>query len=309
MTHRFLAVTLAIVAAAGWAGPALAADGPTYTHLEDVIYHRKHGTALTLDVFTPKKDANGAGVIFVVSGGWNSHHRSINAGFLRPLLDRGYTVFAVVHGSQPKFTLPEIIADLHRATRFIRHHAKRYAIDPDRIGITGGSAGGHLSLMQGTAGKPGDPDAEDPVDRASSRVQAVACFYPPTDFMNWGRPGYTLDKALANELKGFRPPFDVREFDEETKRFERVTDTKRFLEMARAVSPITHISEDDPPIFIMHGDADPLVPIQQARVFIDAAQKAGLTAELLVKEGGSHGWRGLDKDIAKFADWFDKHLK
>ena len=154
-----------------------------------MIYGRKFGTALTMDVFTPKQDANGLGVILVVSGGWFSSHEAIRPAFVTPLLERGYTVFAVVHGSQPKFTIPEILQDMNRAVRFIRYHAKDYGIDPDRIGIYGGSAGGHLSLMQGTAGDEGDPKAKDPVDRVSSRVQAVACFFPPTDFLNYGKPG------------------------------------------------------------------------------------------------------------------------
>ena len=101
---------------------------------------------------------------------------------------RGYTVFAVVHGSQPKYTIPEILLDMHRAVRFIRSHAEEYDVDPERIGITGGSAGGHLLLMQATAGDLGNSNAKDPVDRASSRVQAVACFFPPTwrmRFRSW----------------------------------------------------------------------------------------------------------------------------
>ena len=115
---------------------------------------------------------------------------------------RGYTVFAVVHGSQPRYTIPEVVADMNRAVRFIRYHAERLKIDPDRIGITGGSAGGHLSLMQGTAGNRGQPDAKDPIDRTSSRVQAVACFFPPTDFLNYGKPG---ENALGRGiLKGFK---------------------------------------------------------------------------------------------------------
>src|SRR5437867_9430995 len=123
----------------------LRADGPNYTRAEDVIYGRKFGTALTLDVFTPRKDANGAAIIAVVSGGWFSSHEAIDSPFVLPVVHehvkRGYTVFAVVHGSQPKFTIPEAIADMNRAVRFIRSRAKDYAIDPDRIGITGGSAG------------------------------------------------------------------------------------------------------------------------------------------------------------------------
>ena len=92
-----------------------AAADASYTRQEDVIYGRKHGTALTMDVFTPKQRANGAAVVDCVSGGWFSAHRAINPGLIRPLVDRGYTVFAVVHGSQPKFTIPEVLEDMHRA--------------------------------------------------------------------------------------------------------------------------------------------------------------------------------------------------
>src|SRR5438045_1243368 len=83
-----------------------AADEPAFTRTEDVIYGRKFGTALTMDVLTPKSGANGAAVIWVVSGGWFSSHDAIRPPFLAELLRRGYTVFAVVHGSQPKFTIP-----------------------------------------------------------------------------------------------------------------------------------------------------------------------------------------------------------
>src|SRR5262245_27222968 len=133
-------VFLAMPAALG--SRASAADEP-YTRVEDVIYGRKFGTALTLDVFTPKETANGAGIIWVVSGGWFSSHDFVNAGFISEYLKRGYTVFAVVHGSQPKFTIPEVLEDMHRSVRFIRSRAEHYKIDPNRIGITGASAGGH----------------------------------------------------------------------------------------------------------------------------------------------------------------------
>src|SRR3954447_1488937 len=94
--------------------PAAAADAPSYTRTEDVIYGRKYGTALTMDVFKPKHDANGLGVILVVSGGWISAHEAILPGAVIPLENRGYTVFAIVHGSQPKFTIPEILQDMNR---------------------------------------------------------------------------------------------------------------------------------------------------------------------------------------------------
>src|SRR3989442_6696971 len=172
---RFCLPTLLACVLAVTALPAVrAADEPNYTRAEDVIYGRKFGTALTLDVFAPKKDANGAAVIWVVSGGWFSSHESIRPAAVSEFLKRGYTVFAVVHGSQPKFTIPEILEDMHRATRFIRFHAKDHGIDPERIGISGGSAGGHPSLLQGMAGNQGGPQAQDPIDRVSSRVPALA---------------------------------------------------------------------------------------------------------------------------------------
>src|SRR6266478_9347604 len=91
---------------------APAADEPGFTRKEDVIYARKYGTALTMDVFTPKKNANGAAIVLVVSGGFSSSHEAIRPALAQPLLNRGYTVFAVVHGSQPRFQVTEIVEDM-----------------------------------------------------------------------------------------------------------------------------------------------------------------------------------------------------
>lgn len=285
---------------------ARAADDAAYTRTQDVIYGRKDGMALTLDVIAPKKDANGAAVVWVISGGWYSSHDGINPQHVEPLLQRGYTIFAVVHGSQPRYTIPDAFADMNRAVRFIRYHAADYKIDPNRIGITGGSAGGHLSLMQGTAGDLGNPKAKDPIDRTSSRVQAVACFFPPTDFLNYGETGRV---ALGTDiLKDFRAPFDFHEFDPKTRAYVPITDPKRNLEIGRSISPVNHASPDDPPTLISHGDADKLVPIQQAELIIAKLKAAGVPAELVVKKGAQHGWPNMQEEMKLFADWFDKYL-
>jgi acetyl esterase/lipase len=282
-------------------------DAAAFNRTQDVIYGRKFGTALTMDVFQPKTNPNGFGLVFVVSGGWFSAREVIAPAFVTPFIKRGYTVFAVVHGSQPKFTIPEILEDIHRAVRYIRYHAQDYHIDPDHIGIYGGSAGGHLSLMQGTAPKDGDPQAPDPVNRVSSRVQAVACFYPPTDFFNYGKPG---EDALGRGiLAGFQAPFDFRDYDPKTNIFRTVTDESRRQEIGRAIAPVYQVSTDDAPALIVHGDADQLVPIQQARLMVDALEKHGIPAKLIVKPGLQHGWPGLEKDLESFADWFDQYLR
>jgi acetyl esterase/lipase len=288
------------------ASAASAADDPSYTRKEDVIYGRKPGLALTMDVFTPKGETNGAAIIWVVSGGWFSSHEAINVGAINEYLKRGYTVFAVVHGAQPKYTIPEVIGDMHRAVRFIRLHAKDYKIDPDRIGITGGSAGGHLSLMQGCAGTLGDPNAKDPVEIASSRVQAVACFFPPTDFFNYGKPG---ENALGvGVLEAFAAPFDFHEYDQKVRKLKPIVDSAERTKIGRAISPVYHVSSDDPPTLIIHGDADKLVPIQQAELIITKLKENGVEAKLVTKPGAAHGWAGMDKDLVTIADWFDQHL-
>ena len=284
---------------------APAAADVTYTRTEDVIYGRKFGTALTLDVFTPKQ-ANGAAIVFAVSGGWFSAHEFIDLGLMNEYLKRGYTVFAVVHGSQPKFTIPEILEDMHRAIRFIRSRASQYQVDPNRIGICGASAGGHLSLMQGTAGTPGNPEAKDPVERESSRVQAVACFFPPTDFLNYGKAG---ENAIGRGiLKDFHAPFDFHEINKTNNTYILITDENRILEIGKAISPVNHVSKDDPPTLILHGENDTLVPIQQAEIIIAKMKDADIPCELVRKKGEGHGWNGFGKDSPVLADWFDKHL-
>jgi len=272
-----------------------AADLPGLRRTE-VIYGRKFGTALTLDVLQPAR-TNGLGVIWVISGGFYSDHNNINPAYCQALFDAGYTVFAVVHGSQPRYTILEIADDLHRAVRWIRHHAADYSVHPDRLGVFGASAGGHLSLTLGTQGRDGDPKAKDPVDRQGSRVQAVACFFPPTDFENWGAPGDTqvgVGKVGRQFYGAFGSPSDTLEGR---------------LEYGRRISPIHFVTRDMAPTLVIHGEADGLVPIHQAEIFETKAREAGAVFQLVRLPGKDHGWPGMEKDIAQFAQWFDRHLK
>jgi acetyl esterase/lipase len=279
---------------------------PAFTRTEDVIYGRKHGLALTMDVFTPTANANGRGIIWCVSGGWYSSHDAINAVFVKPFLDPGYTVFEVVHGSQPRFTIPEAIDDMHRAVRFIKTSAAKYNIDPDKLGIAGGSAGGHLSLMQGCAPRDGKLKATDPVERQSSKVAAVACFFPPTDFLNYGQDGESA--VGVGKLKDFKAPFNFQELDAKTKSFVPVTDETKRREIAKEISPAYHVTKDSAPTLILHGDADSLVPIQQAELILAKLKDNNVPCELVVRKGAGHGWPAMDKDLPTLADWFDKYL-
>ena len=262
---------------------------------EDVIYGRKFGAALTMDVFKPPTP-NGVGIVFAVSGGWFSAKEHVNQAVYDAFLRRGYTVFAVVHGSQPKFQIPEIVDDMNRAVRFVRHNAKSYGIDPGRIGISGASAGGHLSLMLATKGGNGKPDAKDPVDRESSAIQAVACFFPPTDFLNYGGPG--TNAVGIGVLKAFKAAFGPESDTEEGR-----------MTLGRNISPIYFVHTNQPPVLIIHGDADLLVPIQQAESFAQRSHEMGAVAKVVVKKGQAHGWKDWIADLTMFADWFDEHLR
>lgn len=289
MIQRLLALSLVALASV-----AQAQDRP-FTRTEDVIYGRAFGTALTLDVFRPEQP-NGLGVVYVVSGGWYSAHEFIAPKVAQPLLNHGYTVFAVVHGSNPRFHIPEIFEQMERSVRFIRFNAAKYGIDPDRIGVAGGSAGGHLSLMLGTRGGPGKTDAKDPVDRESSAVQAVACFFPPTDFLNYGQPG---ESAVGEgTLKDFKSAFGDVPAEPEAKR-----------QFAESISPFYHVKPGVPPVFIIHGDADKLVPIQQAQILLERIKAVGGVGQLDTRPGATHGWPNWEADVGLFADWFDQHLK
>ena len=265
------------------------------TRERDVVYHYFEGAAMTMDVFVPEHP-NGLAILKLVSGGWKSDHAKVKDGFGRLYTDEGYTVFAVFHGSQPRYKVRDVMGFMHRAVRYVRTHADRWDIDPDRLGVTGASAGGHLSLILATTGGPGDPEAKDLVDRASSAVQAVAVFCPPVDYLNWR---YAGDDAVGvGPQEPWQPAFGS----------ESATAEGRQV-LGRAMSSIYHISPTSAAAFIMHGDADPVVPLYQAQRYIEVAEEHGAAAKLVVKAGGKHNWPGRAEDEAMFVDWFNQQLK
>ena len=269
---------------------------PTVLRTNAIAYGKRGGETLALDVLRPAKP-NGVGVLLLVSGGWKSGKPgSFGEWMAAPLIRRGYTVFPIYHVSQPKVTIMEITDDMHRAVRFVRHHAKDYGIDPQRIGVTGGSAGGHLSLMLATRGGPGRPDATDPVDRESSAVQAAAIFYPVTDLLNLG-------KSRENPGDGGPPKSFVKGFG------AAATNMALWKVVGRETSPLYYVTSNLPPVLIYHGDADTLTPLEQTEWFQAAAQKVGREVQVKVHPGGDHGWLTMPLDIREFGIWFDQKLR
>ena len=252
---------------------------------EDVIYGRKDGMALTLDVIQPAR-ANGAGVLWIQSGGWYSVWAppKLLAAFSKPMLDRGLTVFIVRHGSAPRYNIPEIVPDVRRAVRLVRMKAREFGVEPDRLGVLGGSAGGHLALLLGTTGDEGDKTAKDEVLRHSSRVAAVVALYPPTDIRAW--------------VKG--PPDNIKRF----------TALKFDPSKAGDYSPLLKVTDRSAAILLIHGDKDDLVPIEHSRKMYDALQKAKVKSKLLVIEGAAHGFNAKQNQtvVPAMVDWFVTNL-
>jgi acetyl esterase/lipase len=277
---------------------------------KEVIYGHKYGMATTMIVATPIQ-SNGKGIISVVSGNWVSSYKKHQAQLeaSKPYLDAGYTVFLTMHSSAPIFDITEAVSDIKRAVQFVRYNAEKFSIDPDNIGITGGSSGGHVALTVANADDIQNLDAEDPIERVSSKVQAVAVFYPPTDFLNFGMEGFnpvTYKHLLVKQ--GVLGAFQFKTFNEESFLFEVIEDADQILDIARSVSPAQLVSPDDPPTFIIHGDKDIVVPLQQSQLIVSKLEQENVPVVLSVKEGGEHGWDNMYLERVEFVKWFDKYL-
>jgi acetyl esterase/lipase len=293
---------LVFVSAMLMAGTALAQETP-FTQRENVVYAEVHGVGLLMDVFTPTGDKNGLGIIDVISGAWHSDRGKIRdhmrAQTFHILCRKGYTVFAIRPGSITKFGALEMLANLNQGIRCVKDHSSEYAIDPDRLGMMGASAGGHLACLAAVTAAPDKPGSLFAAKVNGTRVKAVGVFFPPTDFLNYG--GKAVDARADSRLGGllrqlaFPQGLGDSSPDELTR---RVTE----------ISPARLVTAQAPPFLLIHGDADPLVPLQQSEVMLDALKKAGASAELIVKKGGGHPWLTLHEEVQVMAEWFDKQL-
>lgn len=278
-----------------------------YTQAMNVVYAEDYGVGLVMDVFTPSgkgiiaaykpnDNGKGLGIVDVASGAWSSDRGKIEdhktAKMYHVFCARGYTVFAVRPGSESNFSGAEMLRNIHRGIRYVKCHASEYGVDPDRLGLCGASAGGHLACLAAVKADDGDPQAKDPLMRLSTRVKAVGVFFPPTDFLNWDGKEAPLDKHANLFIKGG--------FAGHTR--------EEILAAAQEMSPLHFVKPNLPPFMFFHGDADPLVPLQQSQVMVAALKAAGDSADLFVKQGGGHPWLTIPEEIVTLADWFDGQL-
>ena len=252
------------------------------------IYGHKDGMALTLDAYAPMGKPNGAAVAFIVSGGWHSRWAPPESLllFLQPYRKSGYRVFAIRHGSSPRYGIADAVADVQRGVRYLRQNAEKFEFDPERLGVMGMSAGGHLSLMLATTGEDGDPASGDPLRKAGSRVRAAVALVPPTNLEGvvWSAPN------VAARYKAFAA-LDISQQE------------------AKEVSPLTHVTPDDAPSLVIMGAEDDLVPPDHGRWIHAKFDEESVANKLIVYEGADHGLKGSQQEALREAQrWFDQRL-
>lgn len=283
--------------------------GFTTTGDEEVIYARRDGLALTMTILRPTKP-NGKAIISVVSSGWYCDHSWFDQYKQRamPFVDAGYTVFLTEHSSAPRYAIPDAFSDVRKAVQYVRFHAQRFGIDPHRIGITGTSSGGHLALLSALSDDAKDESSGEPIERVSSKVQAVAVFCAPADFLNYGKKSHSIrnEKQLLRDLH-VEPCFRYSRFDAASDAYVPMTESES-IRVDSLMSPIQLVSSDDVPVYISHGDKDDIVPIEQSRNLVARLKNANVRAELAVVPNAGHGWKNMNEDEKAFVDWFNRYL-
>jgi acetyl esterase/lipase len=251
-----------------------------------------------LDLFLPKDDGKSLrpAVIVIHGGAWRGGDKKDMRILAEPLAQRGYVVAAINYRLAPKWSYPAQLDDCQRAVRWLRKNAKEFRVDPKRFGAAGASAGGHLALLLGTREVRDDSDLD--LKGISSKVQCVLSICGPTDLTDKRYAQAARDSDLGKILI----EFIGKPYDEEPN-------------LWKEASPIYHVSPDDAPTFIIHGDQDSIVPFEQSVRFAEALRKVGVEVQLVAIKGMDHGPTTpeqrdeLMKAVGQALEFFDKHLK
>jgi acetyl esterase/lipase len=242
-----------------------------------------------LDLYLPAEGKNLPVIVWVHGGAFRmgSKDQCPAVSFVR----EGYAVASINYRLSQQAIFPAQIEDCKAAVRWLRANAQKYGLDPKRIGAWGASAGGHLVAMLGTTGEVKAFD-KGPNLEYSSRVQAVCDWFGPTDFTQMSKFKSDMDHDAADSPESQLLGGPVQQNKEKA---------------ARA-NPLTYVTKDDPPFLIMHGDQDPLVPINQSELLHEALRKADVPVTFYIVKGAGHGFGGPDNE-QQVHDFFAKHLK
>jgi acetyl esterase/lipase len=264
----------------------------------DIPYARTDHERQRLDLYLPKNrnsDRPLPVIAFIHGGAWRGGEKRGGLSWVRPYVESGhYAGVSVGYRLSQHAQWPAQIHDCKAAVRWIRAHAKENGLDPERIGVIGTSAGGHLVAMLGTSGNARhlEGDLGGHTDQ-SSEVTCVVDYFGPSDFLTIADYPSQLDHAAADSPEALLIGGAIKDQPER----------------ARDVSPVTYVSADDPPFLIVHGTQDRVVPYNQSERLRDALRQAGVEVAMISVEGGGHGGFQSEVLTERVRAFFDKHLR
>jgi acetyl esterase/lipase len=285
---------------------------PSYHTETGIVYCTVDGKEQKLNAFLPEDATNPVPAIVEIHGGWwhgGEASRSANSvGGHQWFIRHGLAMFSVQYRLGAQGGFPECIRDCRNAIRFIRQNAKRFNIDPDRILVTGGSAGGHLSLMVAMVPEDFDDGGPTPgLEGVSAQVSGSFSFIPPTDFVRFWGQGPDDAVTNADGTVTFRGPDDKIPYDSHPRLrvlFHGVTpDTAEHKELYTRMCPIGHVRKDVPPLLICDGEKDPIVPGLHGKALYEKLHAIGADATYWMTPNGGHGFpggAGFDKILDDF---------
>lgn len=254
----------------------------TYNCKTGIVYKTVHGESLDMAILFPvaKKYQKTPLMIYTHGGGWSKGDKTIVfkpifRGTLDMLLENGIACATIEYRLRRDgiSTVYDCVVDCKDAARFLVKHADKYGLDPERVGVWGGSAGGHLSLLTALAPEelfPGDPELSGFVPT----YRCVASYFPATTLMV---PEVLVGSVF--ERPSLFPSFLGGPYEEN-------------MELARRLSPAEHLNSSSPSILLLHGDKDPVLPYQNSVYMMEVAKKCGADVELLTVTNGLHSFKG-----------------
>ena len=274
-------------------------DFRTVRVIRDLRYARYGDRELPLDLYLPETPrSNHACVITVTGGGFRARGKDAFARYAALFAARGFAAACIAYRGTPDDGFPETIHDCKAAVRFVRANASRFGIDPDRIGIFGQSAGGHLAGMLAVSGGVAELEGDGGNESVSSRVQAAVSSSGVFNFISRLRDGghqqHNIETKKRTNGEWVGEPFSVDS------------------ELWKRASPITYLSTDDAPLMMLASKTDQVVPLAQSEEMHDAMQSKGLISELAIFEVGGHNVAGAaaisEQVWPRILGFFREHL-
>ena len=288
-THRTIGPAVAATLIALAAG-TIRADEPKVKQEQDIVYTKAGGAELKLDLAAPGQGEGPFPAVLVIHGGaWRAGNKKDVGPVLSEFARRGYVAVSPQYRFCPQEVFPAQVHDVKAAVRWMKSHAVERKIDPERIGATGFSAGGHLALMLGVTGPADGLEGDASSGAPDTRIKAVVNYFGPSDLGAKDIP--EVSKPLVRDFLGATP-----------------TDRP---DLAAKASPRTYVTHDDAPVLTFQGTKDPLVPHTQAIALAEAMTAANVAGRVELMVGAGHGWGkpDMDRTINETFRFFDRYLK